>query len=636
MEIELLYNDKKISRRSYNVCKYNNLNTLDDINEYYKKHKSFSKLNNCGRKSNGELIEVCNKYQEEFLNNNPQIKVEKPLITILIGLTRTQREVINSFIQVNTKSLSVRSQNAILSYLNQNLKVKNFANKILIPNSFKLNKLKNIGSTSIKELDVYIRIIKEYLIEVSQSEDEKKLISLKNKLLIQRTFSIPKIPGKILETESIFIITNFLLNENAFFEKDRTDILKNALKVYLNQKEQTLEEISKRVNLTSERVRQIRKFIVDSLFDQLIFLKNFNDDINQKYNIDTNLNQIIIEDKVIERINDINNVSFSKEFIFFILYTYISDSHKLLGNIQDVLLPQYFKVSNRHNWKNFHLIGKNIVKEFDFNALVNDVDNRKNEKIIESYSFSFKSYLSKFLINDNIDILNSAFPIAENIINEEFEMYLDLNENIIFKRNTHKQVPEYIIEALENLNKPSKLSEIYEWICIHYPEATKSEEALRGSCQRSNEIIYFGRSSTFGLKKWENTRNDIKGGTIKDIVTELLDNSNTPIHITEILEEVHKYRAKTNERNIITNLKLDPNKSFIIFNQKFIGLSNKGNDYDLIKYEKLPIQLGKIIKGKLKKNTLNDINQMSDFLNKNYDLTLKETKNILTSLNINL
>lgn len=636
MKIEDLLKKEKLSIRSYHICKENKINSVKDLKEYYLIHKAFHKLPKCGRKSNLELIEICNKYQDEHIENRDTgIKKEKSLKKIITELTRLQREVINSFILVNTNSLSVRSRNAISRHLQKNFKIKNFAEKVFF-NSTDIKYWKNVGAKSIPEIELYLNIIKDFVKEVSESKEEKYLISLKNNFLIQRTFSISKIPNNVLESESIFLLTDFLLNSNTLFDNTQIAIVKKAFKIYQNQKELTLDDIADEVKLTRERVRQIRVMCLDELFEKLSFIQNFNDDLFQKYNIDTNSEQIEINQDLIDVINITNLTFFSREFITFILYVYLSNRFSLIGFVEDVIQPKYFKARNRHNWNNFFLIKKEIVKEIDFNALANDIDNRINDKIVESYSFNFKSYLSRFLINDNIDILNSGFSIAENILNEEFEMSLDLNENIIFKRNTHKQVPEYIIEALENLNKPSKLSEIYEWICNHYPEATKSEEALRGSCQRSNEIIYFGRSSTFGLKKWENTRNDIKGGTIKDIVTELLENSNNPIHITEILEEVHKFRAKTNERNIITNLKLDPNKSFIIFNQKFIGLSDKINDYDLIKYEKLPIQLGKIIKGKLKKNTLNDINQMSNFLNKNYDLTLKETKNILTSLNINL
>lgn len=637
MIIDELYKINKISVRSYHVCKQNDLNSIKDLKDYYFKYKSFDRLKNCGRKSNEELIKICFNYQEEHsICSNDYLEKEKPLKTIISELTRLQREVINSFILVNTNSLSVRSKNAILFHLNNNLKIKNFADNILLEENFQVNKIKNVGTKSIPELEIYIVLIKDFIFEVNESTNEKHLISLKNNFLIQHTFSISRIPKEILESESIFLLTNFLLNNNALFDQTNTFIIKKAFKVYKSQIPSTLEGIANEVNLTRERVRQIRKESLDEFFKKLLFIKNFNDDLFQKYNIDINSNQIEIDEDIVSTINKTNKINFSREFTTYILFVYLNNSFSLIGNIEDVLLPKYFNARNRHNWNNFYLIEKKITREIDFNSLVNDIKNRISNRIVESYSFNFKSYLSRFLTNNNIEFLYLAFPIAERIINEEFELYLDLDENLIFKRNTHKQVPEYIIEALEDLNKPSKLSDIYNWISNQYPEATKSKEALRGSCQRSNKIIYFGRSSTFGLKKWEKTRDDIKGGTIKDIVTELLENSNKPIHITEILEEIHKYRAKTNERNIITNLKLDPNKSFIIFNQKFIGLSNKVNDYDLYKYKNLPIQLGKIIKAKLKKNIINDINQMSAFLGENYNLSLKETKNILASLNINL
>ncbi|WP_299002188.1 sigma factor-like helix-turn-helix DNA-binding protein [uncultured Tenacibaculum sp.] len=636
MTIDEIYKKNEISIRTYHVCKYNKFNSIKDLKEYYFEHKSFDKLQNCGRKSNEELIEICNKYQvENFLNPEVEIKEGFQFKTIISNLTRVQRDVINSFILVNTNSLSVRSKNAVSLRLKNNFTIKNFAEKVFF-NSVDIKHWKNVGAKSIPEIELYLSIIKDFVKDVSKSKEEKYLISLKNNFLIQRTFSISKIPKEILETESIFLLTDFLLNQNVLFDETQTDIIKKALKIYQNQKELTLDDIAEKVNLTRERVRQIRKLCIDNLFNKLLFIQNFNDDLHQKYGLDIENHHLEIDDDIIFKINNSNKTNFSKEFISYTVYVYLFNKYNLIGDIEDILQPTYVNSRKKHNWKNFYLINSKIANEVNFISMADDVDKRLNDRIEETYFFNFKSYLFKFLVNNNYSILNISLPVAEKIINDEFNLFLDLNDNIIFQRNTHKQVPEYIIEALEHLGEPSKLNEIYNWINRNYPEATKSEEALRGSCQRSNEIIYFGRSSTFGLKKWEKTRNDIKGGTIKDIITELLENSKTPLHITEILTEIHKYREKTNERNIITNLKLDPNNSFIIFNQKFIGLASQKNSYDLEKYRNLPIQLGKTIKGKIKKQQITDINQMSDFLNKNYDLTNKETKNILTSLNINL
>ncbi|MCK0179670.1 hypothetical protein MWU50_10235 [Flavobacteriaceae bacterium S0862] len=637
MTIEEVFRKEEISVRSYHVCKYNNLNSVKDLQEYYYKHKSFDKLRKCGRRSNEELTEICNKYTEDYLENREiQIKKEAPLKTIISELTRFQREAINSFILVNTNSLSVRSKNAISLLLKGNFKIKNFAEKILLSDSFNVKNMKNVGAKCVPEIETYISIIKDSLIEVSQSNDQKHLISLKNKFFIQNTFSISKIPSEILESESIFLLTDFLLNQNALFDETQSVIVKKALKIYQNKKEYTLDDIADKINLTRERVRQIRNKCLDKLFDKLSFLQNFNDDLLQKYNIDINSNQIEIDTDIVDRINNTNNTNLSREFITYILFVYLWDKFLLIGNIEDILQPRYFNTRNRHNWNNFYLVEKDIVRQIDFNALVNDIYIRINNRIIESYSFNFKSYLSRFLTNNHIEILDSALPIGEKIINDEFDLYLDLDENISFKRNTHKRVPEYIIEALESFGKPTKLNVIYLWINSKYPEVTKSEEALRGSCQRSKEIIYFGRSSTYGLKKWETSKENIKGGTIKDIITEQLKKSNKPLHIVEILNEVHKFREKTNEKNIIANLKLDPYKTFIFFNQKFIGLSNKKNDYDLSKYENLPQFLGKKIKNIIKKRNKISLNQMILFLELNYNLTPKETKNILTSLKVEL
>ncbi|MCK8482253.1 sigma factor-like helix-turn-helix DNA-binding protein [Psychroserpens algicola] len=630
MTIDEIYRKEEISVRSYHVCKYNNLNSVKDLNEYYFKHKSFDKLRNCGRKSNEELIEICNKYPGDHLDNREtEIKLENPLKTIISELTRVQREVINSFILVNTNSLTVRSKNAIILHLRRNLKIKNFAEKILLPYTFNVKNIKNVGAKCVPELEIYISIIKDFLNEVNQSDNDKKLISLKNNFLIQRTFSISKIPNEILESESIFLLTDFLLNQNALFDKTQTVIVKNAFRIYQNQKELTLDDIAEKVNLSRERVRQIRKSCMDDLFNKLLFIQNFSDDLFQKYNIDINSNQLEIDTEIVDLVNKTNNTNLSKEFISYILFAYLQDKFSLIGEIEDVLQPRYFNARNRHNWKNFHLIEKDIVKEIDFNALANDIDNRISDKIVESYSFNFKSYLSRFLTNNNIDFLDLAFPIGEKIINDEFELFLDLDENITFERNTKKQVHEYALEALEELGNPSKINIIFDKVLELNPNYVTDEASLRASMARRNGFVPIGRKSVFGLKKWERELENFKGGTIKDVIIEFLQDKNEPIHILLVLEYLDKFRKNKDAKSVLTNLKVDPLKRFLIYNQGFIGLQSKEDKYD-DKFKSLPVQLGKTIIAKHKKGY--SINDIKNFLLNSYNLTFEESKLILNNL----
>jgi len=584
MTVEEIFNRNEISVRAYNVCRDNKLFTLSDLKNYFHANKSFKGLRNCGTKTNRDLIEICTKnnvdtdHKKE--DNNQK---EKPFENTVSELSRVQREVINSFIVVNTNSLSTRNRNVILSLLEENLKVKNFIEKILNKESLNFANLKNVGSRSVDELNIYVSLIKEFLLDVSQTKDSKKLSRLKNIFFIQRTFDISNVPNEVLESESIFQIINFLLNQNAFFDNTQTAIVKKALKLFNNQNELTLDKIAEEFDLSRERVRQIRKYCLDNLFNNLLFISNFNDDLFQKYSIDVESSYIEINTDILDKINQSNNTNFSREFITYILSAYLNESFSLIGNYEDVLQPKYFNSRNRHNWNNFYLVEKELSSEFDFISFSNDISRRLSERIEESYFFNFKSYLSKFLSNNNIDVLELLFPICENIINEEFEIYLDLEENINFKRNTSRQAHEYAFEALELIGKPSKVKEIFEKVIELHPNYDTEEAKIRVSMKRKNGFVPIGRKSVFGLKKWESELDNFKGGTIRDIVEEYLMQFTVPKHISDITEHVLKYRPKSNQYSILQNLKLDESGLYIFFKGSHIGLTTKKYESDFKK-----------------------------------------------------
>ena len=126
MTIEEIYYSEDISVRSFNVCNDNDLKDLTAILKHYRENRTFINLRNCGRKSNEELTALCFKYIDYDSNYYAEpLKPEKQLITTITNFTRTQREVVNSFIDINTNNLSNRSKNAITSFLNGNFKIRN-------------------------------------------------------------------------------------------------------------------------------------------------------------------------------------------------------------------------------------------------------------------------------------------------------------------------------------------------------------------------------------------------------------------------------------------------------------------------------------------------------------------------------
>jgi len=629
MEIEELFNQGKLSVRSYNVCKSNELDTVAELKEFYQNYKSFDKLKNCGQKSNDELLGIINNFKEihEELTNLQQDSYS--LRTIVKNLSRIQREVLNSFILLNTNKLSVRPKNAINLYLNGNFKILYFAEKIFLSNEFNINKIKNIGAKYLPELDIYLEIVKEFIFKVNDTKDERQLTILKNTYLIQKTFPLYSIPTRILELESIFGLTNFLISKNSFFDKNETIILKNSYKLYNESEGRTLDETANEVNLTRERVRQKRKSILDEIFEKLIFLRNFDDNLLLNYNLDTSKDFLDLDENEMLLINEFSETNFSKFFLTVILSVYLKDEYSILGNMEDVLFYHSFKSKFRHNWNNLYLIKSEILKDFDFINFIEDISSRLNDKIEETYSFNFKSYLASFLLNDKYAVIQKVEPIAELLIEREYNLLLDFDGNLKFERTTLKTLPEFIFETLEELDKPSTIEQIFTVLNSKYPGISKNMESLRGSCQKSRDLIYFGRSSTYGLKKWEKEKIDIKGGTIKDIVLEYISARDEPVHISEILNEVHKYREDTNAKNVITNLKLDPQKQYVIFNQNFIGLKTKSYFSNLTD---LPKFLGKSITHYLKTEDDIHLEDVIDHFSEKLSISKKNAEYIISNL----
>ena len=88
-----------------------------------------------------------------------------------------------------------------------------------------------------------------------------------------------------------------------------------------------------------------------------------------------------------------------------------------------------------------------------------------------------------------------------------------------------------------------------------------------------DKFIFFGRSSTYGLKEWENKKGNIKGGTIRELVIQFLQKKpGEIIHIDEIANYVIQFRD-TSPSKILANLKLDAKGRFLFPSVKQVCLA---------------------------------------------------------------
>ena len=368
------------------------------------------------------------------------------------------------------------------------------------------------------------------------------------------------------------------------------------------------------MNITHERVRQIRNQTICDLFKKLPIVRAFDDELLVQNHIQTSGDIIFLTPEQVAVINQKSHTDFTDGFVHFILCIYL-DKYQLVGNLSDVLFPHFSKKKNRHNWKNIYLVTKDIHPYLDWETLVLDICSLLEKKTAKQYEISLREKIAPYLAATPY-LLDRVSKVVALILRQEFDLQIK-GDTLTIPRNTYKQINEYAYEALEALGTPSYVKEIAEKVKELYPKTNFTYAGIRSSLKREYGFVPIGRSSNFGLKKWENTVENFKGGTIRDITKEFLLQQKEPQTLEQITSYLLQYRPHTNAKSILTNLKADTSDTFVFFNNSQIGLTQ-------ITY---PEAYGLQVEQPVKKRTWEENYQaMTLFLQKNNRLPLSSDK----------
>jgi hypothetical protein len=539
-----------------------------------------NEMNNVGRKSIPEIKAFFSEIKNSIILINENIKEDQSIKfdskpnnfhSKIYEVNDFKIQIINDYVSLITNQLSVRSKNALNSFLENKIDIRNIYEKILSKLNFDFNSIDNVGRRSYEELDLFLNKIKDFLIDINEINDDTALDQLKYNLFFKNEFDGIEIPNEIISKKTIFSLIQFTIDNRLVFGFNETYILENGINIYENSVLYDLNELSENLSLTKERCRQIRVKIINELESKFTFLANFEQNIFIKYKIDFNDPLIIITNEIASNVNSIDGTNFSKCFITLITSFFYKSEFELLGNVDDLLILKDFSQRTRHNWRGLYLVSKTLKQNFEFEKFVEDVERRNFELINETYSLNFKNYLSDFLISEDLDYLEILFDVCEKILNEEFNIHLNSDHNIVFERRKQKALHDYAFEALEILGKPSHIDDIN--IQLKKLKPDYNNVLTSSTLKREYGFAPFGRSSVFGLKKWDKENNNIKSGTIRNIVEELLLKSDNPMHINDIFNYVILYRPSVNHKSLITNIIIS--QQFTKYPNNYIGLISK-------------------------------------------------------------
>lgn len=610
MQISELLENNRISLRTYNVCMEQRWFSSEDIRNYYNKNKNFEGIKNCGKRSAEELMRISSldfleKVKEEDLLN-------KQLLASFKKLTSPQKEIIESYIKMLTANLSPRLKNTLDLYFIQGISLQAFE-LFYMKAQEKAIKIKGIGRRNILDLENYFDKIKYFIVEVSKVEDSEKALLFKDLCVDKNIYPLNDIPVMVTRL-GFFKVVDYLLTTPILFDESKIKLFSKAFKFYRHTTGLKLREIGKQMNITHERVRQIRNQTICDLFKKLPIVRAFDDELLVQNHIQTSGDIIFLTPEQVAIINQKSHTDFTDGFVHFILCIYL-DKYQLVGNLSDVLFPHFSKKKNRHNWKNIYLVTKDINPYLDWEALVLDICSLLEKKTAKQYEISLREKIAPYLAATPY-LLDRLLKVVALILRQEFDLQIK-GDTLTIPRNTYKQINEYAYEALEALGTPSYVKEIAEKVKELYPKTNFTYAGIRSSLKREYGFVPIGRSSNFGLKKWENTVENFKGGTIRDITKEFLLQQKEPQRLEQITSHLLQYRPHTNAKSILTNLKADTSDTFIFFNNSQIGLTQ-------ITY---PEAYGLQVEQPVKKRTWQENYQaMTFFIQKNNRLPLSSDK----------
>lgn len=422
--------------------------------------------------------------------------------------------------------------------------------------------IRNCGLKTNKELtEVAEKYIQLYNIgkgDLDLSSDVRKFEALR--FYCYTKFTIPSIqmePYKEAFLNKSFSFFRFisLIIDNLLNERERF-IFERNFGFVLGFKKLTLQSIGDKYGITRERVRQIAQKIPQKLEKALSsFAGEYEGYFS--YNIKVRRDLLLIDASTAELMNQKEMLNFSPKFYAF---AFVILHRKTLFGFQDIDLIN----------KNYFLVSTKYSSLYAFQAYFDDLTQRTSGRIEQSYSLDFDEYLTRYELHPfTSDIREKIKYICKKIAVLEFEIPIEKNQ-LVFERNTLIKLSEYITDILITAGKPMRLVDIAKELRVKSPKMPPNLESLRSTILSIPDVSAIGKTSTYALDQW----NNVKTGTIKEIVREYLETQNKPMHITDITLYVNQFR-KTSDKNIYSNLKLDKNKSFMFFKKGFIGLSNK-------------------------------------------------------------
>lgn len=263
------------------------------------------------------------------------------------------------------------------------------------------------------------------------------------------------------------------------------------------------------------------------------------------------------------------------------------------------------------------IISTSLFESFDFGLSIKDMSNTILSKTTEDVILPISIFINNYILSNTFDYQKIENIIAY-IVRYMFGIDIDSNKNILLKRNAI-DVEDEFYKILEDIGMPLSFDELCSRLLDLNPAISYASGTLKSFLFNSDRITAIGKTSTYTLKKW-----NISHLTIRGLIHQILEESDTPLSLDDIVEFLAIKGRKTNRNSVNSNIMLDDKYGFIKFEGGLIGIESKNYGTSYIQIDRSSVS---------RKSFDERIVDFLDYIDTNHHIPFASSDDVEASLN---
>ena len=161
--------------------------------------------------------------------------------------------------------------------------------------------------------------------------------------------------------------------------------------------------------------------------------------------------------------------------------------------------------------------------------------------------------------------------LIKYITTEIYKVQIKENEKLYLPQN-YIDVTEELYNILSKKGEPMHVEDIFKEFKTRYPDHKFTEPfQIKSYLFKHKHIKAVGKTSCYALDSWEG----VYFGSIRDLLVDLLSDSDVPLHIDNLYDGVTEHYPNTTKASLAATMEDENFQRFIEFEGSYFGLTSK-------------------------------------------------------------